>query len=107
KLVTADVDASVGGYCSGSTLPTIPVFTEADIPMVIPAANSNAIVGQGAFMINGTGAQQAEAAVKYADKTGADKVAAINDQTDYSKDLADTFIEDAEAQGLDVVHDGA
>lgn len=107
KLVTADVDASVGGYCSGSTLPTIPVFTEADIPMVIPAANSNAIVGQGAFMINGTGAQQAEAAVKYANETGANKVAAINDQTDYSKDLADTFIEDAEAEGLEVVHDGA
>lgn len=108
KLVTAGVDASVGGYCSGATLPTIPVFTDAGIPMVIPAANSNAIVGQGAFMINGTGAQQAEAAVKYATKLGVTKVAAINDQTDYSKDLADTFIADAEGAGsFEVVHDGA
>lgn len=107
KLVTAGVDASVGGYCSGATLPTIPVFAEADIPMVIPAANSNAIVGQGAYMINGTGAQQAEAAVTYAEKLGVSDVAAINDQTDYSKDLSDTFIGDATEAGLNVVHDGA
>lgn len=108
KLVTAGVAASVGGYCSGATLPTIPVFKDAGIPMVIPAANSNAIVGQGAFMINGTGTQQAEAAITFATQLGVTKVAAINDQTDYSKDLADTFIGDAEEAGsFEVVHDGA
>lgn len=107
KLVTAGVEASVGGYCSGSTLPTLPVFADADIPMVIPAANSNAIVGQGAFMINGTGAQQAEAAVTYANELGVTTVAAINDQTDYSKDLSDTFIADASDDGFEVVLDGA
>lgn len=108
KLVTAGVEASVGGYCSGATLPTIPVFKDAGIPMVIPAANSNAIVGQGAFMINGTGTQQAEAAITFATQLGVTKVAAINDQTDYSKDLADTFVGDAEEAGsFEVVHDGA
>ncbi len=100
--------ASVGGYCSGATLPTIPVFKDAGIPMVIPAANSNAIVGQGAFMINGTGAQQAEAGIKFATQLGVTKVATINDQTDYSKDLSDTFIADAEEAGtFEVVLDGA
>ncbi|MGO0576219.1 branched-chain amino acid ABC transporter substrate-binding protein [Ornithinimicrobium panacihumi] len=108
KLVTAGVRASVGGYCSGATLPTIPVFKDAKIPMVIPAANSNAIVGQGAFMINGTGAQQAEAGIKFATDLGVTKVATINDQTDYSKDLSDTFIADAEEAGnFEVVLDGA
>lgn len=108
KLVTAGVNASVGGYCSGATLPTIPVFKEAGIPMVIPAANSNAIVGQGAFMINGTGTQQAQAAITFATQLGVTRVAAINDQTDYSKDLADTFVADAEEAGsFEVVHDGA
>lgn len=108
KLVTAGVLASVGGYCSGATLPTIPVFKDAGIPMVIPAANSNAIVGQGAFMINGTGAQQAEAGIKFATELGVTKVATINDQTDYSKDLSDTFIADAEEAGtFEVVLDGA
>lgn len=108
KLVTAGVLASVGGYCSGATLPTIPVFQDAGIPMVIPAANSNAIVGQGAFMINGTGTQQAEAGITFATQLGVTKVAAINDQTDYSKDLADTFVADAEEAGdFEVVLNGA
>ncbi len=108
KLVTAGVLASVGGYCSGATLPTLPIFAEANIPMVIPAANSNALVGQGAFMINGTGAQQAEAALQFATQEGATKVAVLNDQTDYSKDLATSFIDDAKAAGSpEVVLDGA
>lgn len=105
KLVTAGVVASVGGYCSGATQPTLPIFGDADIPMVIPAANSNALVGKGAYMINGTGAQQAEAAMKFAQQQGATKVGVLNDQTDYSKDLADTFV--GGADGFDVVHDGA
>lgn len=108
KVVTAGVLASVGGYCSGATLPTLPIFAEANIPMVIPAANSNALVGQGAFMINGTGAQQAEAALKFAKQEGATRIAVLNDQTDYSKDLAVTFIGDAEEDGgVEIVLDGA
>ena len=105
KLVTAGVVASVGGYCSGATQPTLPIFADADIPMVIPAANSNALVGKGAYMINGTGTQQAEAALKFAQQQGAAKVGVLNDQTDYSKDLADTFV--ASADGFEIVHDGA
>lgn len=99
KLVSAGIVGSVGGYCSGATLPTLPIFATADIPMVIPAANSNAIVGQGAFMINGTGEQQAEAAVKYATKVGAESVAVFDDQTDYSRDLADSITAQAEEAG--------
>lgn len=101
KLVTAGVAASVGGYCSGATLPTLPVFADAEIPMVIPAANSNELVGQGAFMINGTGAQQAEAVVAYVQKIGAESVAIIDDNTDYSVDLA-TSVQD-QADGFEVV----
>ncbi|MBK0420749.1 branched-chain amino acid ABC transporter substrate-binding protein [Leucobacter sp. CSA2] len=99
KLVTAGVVASVGGYCSGATLPTLPIFKEASIPMVIPAANSNALVGQGAFLINGTGAQQAGATVKYAEKLGSKKVAVVDDNTDYSKDLAKSVQSQAKESG--------
>ena len=105
KLVTDGVVASVGGYCSGATLPTLPIFNEAKIPMVIPAANSNELVKQklpGVFLINGTGTQQAAAAVKYAQKSGAKTVAAINDATAYSKDLADSFAQQAKGAGLTV-----
>ena len=102
KLVTEGVIGSVGGYCSGATLPTLPVFGDANIPMVIPAANSNELVAQGlkhVFLINGTGTQQAAAAVKYATKIGAERVAALNDNTSYSKDLATSFVTQSEEAG--------
>lgn len=95
KLVSAGVEGSVGGYCSGATLPTLPVFKEAGISMVIPAANSTKLVGQGAFLINGTGTQQGKAAVAYAEKLGAKSVVLIDDNTDYSVDLANAFEEQA------------
>ncbi|SIN71741.1 branched-chain amino acid ABC transporter substrate-binding protein [Agromyces cerinus] len=106
KLVTDGIVASVGGYCSGATLPTLPIFDEAGIPMVIPAANSNELVDQGlpgVFLINGTGDQQAEAAVTYAKQIGATNVAVVDDATSYSADLAAAFTEQATAAGLDVV----
>ncbi|PPL19178.1 MULTISPECIES: branched-chain amino acid ABC transporter substrate-binding protein [Microterricola] len=109
KLVTAGIVASVGGYCSGATLPTLPIFNDAGIPMVIPAANSNKLVEaglDGVFLINGTGTQQAAATLKYALKSGATRVAVLNDNTDYSKDLASTFVEMAKADGtIEVVLD--
>ncbi len=104
KLVTNGIHASVGGYCSGATLPTLPIFDEAGIPMVIPAANSNELVQglPGVFLINGTGTQQAAAAVAYAEKTGATTVAAIDDATSYSADLAASFVQQATDAGLEV-----
>ena len=40
KLVSADVAAVVGGYCSGATLPTLKIYGDANVPFVIAAANS-------------------------------------------------------------------
>lgn len=90
KLVAAGITVSVGGYCSGATLPTLPVFDRAKIPMIIPAANSSELVAQKlkhVFMINGTGDQQAAAALKWLTKSGAKRVAVLNDNTSYSKDI--------------------
>jgi branched-chain amino acid transport system substrate-binding protein len=91
KLVTEGVDVSVGGYCSGATLPTLPIFGKANIPMIIPAANSQELVDQKlkhVFLINGTGSQQAVAAEKWIAKQGAKSVALMDDNTSYSKDIA-------------------
>ncbi|SNT28731.1 branched-chain amino acid transport system substrate-binding protein [Streptosporangium subroseum] len=91
KLVTEEVDLSVGGYCSGATLPTLPIFGKANIPMIIPAANSQELVDQKlkhVFLINGTGSQQAMAAEKWITKQGAKSVALMHDNTSYSKDIA-------------------
>lgn len=91
KLVTEGIDVSVGGYCSGATLPTLPIFGKAGIPMIIPAANSQELVDQKlkhVFLINGTGSQQAAAAEKWITKQGSRSVALMHDNTSYSKDIA-------------------
>ena len=90
KLVSSGVKISVGGYCSGATLPTLPIFQKAGIPMIIPAANSQDLVNQGlenVFLINGTGLQQSSAALEFMKKQGYATAALVDDNTSYSKDI--------------------
>ena len=90
KVVSAGAVVSVGGYCSGATLPTLPIFQKANIPMIIPAANSQELVKQGlanVFMINGTGKQQSTTALAFMKKSGFATVALVDDNTSYSKDI--------------------
>jgi len=90
KLVSSGVVVSVGGYCSGATLPQLPIFNKAGVPMIIPAANSQDLVKEGlenVFMINGTGLQQSTAALTFVKKQGYKAVALVDDNTSYSKDI--------------------
>ncbi len=90
KLVSSGVVISVGGYCSGATLPTLPIFEKGGVPMIIPAANSQDIVNEGlknVFMINGTGLQQSTAALDFIKKQGYKAIALVDDNTSYSKDI--------------------
>jgi branched-chain amino acid transport system substrate-binding protein len=92
KLISDEVTVSVGGYCSGATLPTLPIFNSAGIPMVIPAANSDDLVNQHlplVFLVNGTGTQQAQAAMQFIGKEGVKNVALMDDNTSYSVNIAD------------------
>ncbi|MEO6943625.1 MAG: branched-chain amino acid ABC transporter substrate-binding protein [Lacisediminihabitans sp.] len=102
KLVSSGVVVSVGGYCSGATLPTLPIFGAATIPMIIPAANSQDLVKQGlknVFLINGTGLQQSTAALKFIKKEGYKTVALVDDNTSYSVDIANETNKQIEADG--------
>ncbi|WP_219816975.1 branched-chain amino acid ABC transporter substrate-binding protein [Arthrobacter sp. GMC3] len=102
KAVSNGAVISVGGYCSGATLPTLPIFNKANIPMIIPAANSQELVNQklpNVFLINGTGVQQAAAAVKFMVKDGVKTVALVDDNTSYSKDIAAQTKKDLESDG--------
>jgi branched-chain amino acid transport system substrate-binding protein len=102
KAVSNGAVVSVGGYCSGATLPTLPIFNSAGIPMIIPAANSEDLVTQklpNVFLINGTGVQQAAAALKFMKKDGVASVALVDDNTSYSKDITAETKKDAEADG--------
>jgi branched-chain amino acid transport system substrate-binding protein len=90
KAVSSGAVVSVGGYCSGATLPTLPIFNKANLPMIIPAANSQDLVSQGlknVFLINGTGKQQSTAALEFMKKAGHATVALVDDNTSYSKDI--------------------
>lgn len=102
KLVSNGVVASVGGYCSGATLPTLPIFEKANIPMVIPAANSQDLVNQklkNVFLINGTGKQQSSAALAFIKKQKYATVALVDDNTSYSKDITTETNRQIEADG--------
>lgn len=102
KAVSNGVVISVGGYCSGATLPEIPIFQKANIPMIIPAANSQDLVNQGAknvFMINGTGKQQSTAALAFIKKQKFATVALVDDNTSYSKDINTETKSQIEADG--------
>ncbi len=102
KLVSSGVVVSVGGYCSGATLPQLPIFAKANVPMIIPAANSQDLVKQGlknVFLINGTGKQQSSAALKFMKKQGYKTVALVDDNTSYSKDITTETAAQIKADG--------
>jgi branched-chain amino acid transport system substrate-binding protein len=102
KLVSSGVVISVGGYCSGATLPTLPIFNKAGIPMIIPAANSQDLVKEGlknVFLINGTGLQQSTAALQFIKKQGYKSVALVDDNTSYSVDITTETKKQIEADG--------
>lgn len=92
KLVSMEVVAVVGGYCSGSTLPASGVFHNANIPMIVAAANSSELPAQGydtLFLINGLVPDQAKTGSDYFVDKSAKNIAIIHDNSAYAKDLAD------------------
>ena len=106
KLVSSDVAAIVGGYCSGATLPTLKIYGDAGLPFAIAAANSTKLidVNQGnAFMVNSTGYDQVNTAVELFTSKGAEKLAIIHQGDGYSEDLAKLTREKWAAEGKEVV----
>lgn len=107
KLVTAKINISVGGYCSGATLPTLTIFEKANIPMLIPAANSADLLKgslKNVFLINGTGIQQAQAAADFIKAEGSKAVALVDDNTSYSKDITTRAAENLKTAGVTVAN---
>jgi branched-chain amino acid transport system substrate-binding protein len=91
KLVSADIAALVGGYCSGATLPTLKIYGDANIPFVIAAANSTKLIDANmgnAFQINSTGFDQVNTAVELFKNKNINKIAVIHEGDGYSEDLA-------------------
>jgi len=106
KLVSADVVGVVGGYCSGATLPTLKIYGDAGLPVVIPAANSTKLIAANpgnALQINSTGFDQVTTAVSLFKEQGLKKLAIIHQGDGYSEDLARLTKEKWTAMGNEVV----
>ncbi|MBO0873905.1 MAG: branched-chain amino acid ABC transporter substrate-binding protein [Pseudonocardia sp.] len=107
KLVSDGINISVGGYCSSATLPTLSIFNKANIPMIIPAANSADLVAQklpNVFLLNGTGIQQAAAAANFIKSRDSKGVALLDDNTSYSTDITKRAAQDLQPLGINVVN---
>ena len=91
KLASSGIAAVVGGYCSGATIPTLKIFGDAKLPVVITAANSTKLIPANpgnAFMINSTGNDQVAAAMVVWKAKGVKSLAIVNEGDAYSQDLA-------------------
>lgn len=106
NLVAEDVTAVVGGYCSPATAPTLKIFGNAGIPVVIPVADSNKLIdanpGNG-FQINSTGIDQTITAVNFFKERKIKKLAIIHQKDSYSTDLATLTEKKWKGMGHEVV----
>lgn len=102
KLASSGVVGIVGGYCSGATVPTLKIYGDAKLPMIIPAANSTKLIPANpgnAFMINSTGNDQVAKAIEYFNAHNIKSIAIVNQGDAYSQDLADLTKKNWEAAG--------
>jgi branched-chain amino acid transport system substrate-binding protein len=107
KLAASGVVGVVGGYCSGATIPTLKIYGDAKIPLIIPAANSTKLIPENpgnAFMINSTGNDQVKKAIEYFNGKSVKSIAIINQGDAYSQDLADLTKKEWEAAGNTVTN---
>jgi branched-chain amino acid transport system substrate-binding protein len=101
-VVKKDVAAFVGGYCSSAVVPTLKIFHDAGIPMIIALANSTDLLKPGydsLFMICGTVIAEAEFAVDWMKKLGGTRLSVVHDGTSFPVTLADSTAEQARKTG--------
>jgi branched-chain amino acid transport system substrate-binding protein len=106
ELVSEDVMAVVGGYCSPATAPALKIYGDAGIPLVIPVADSSKLIGVNpgnGFQINSTGIDQAITAVNFFKEKKIRRLAIIHQKDSYSRDLAILTEKKWKAMGHEVV----
>lgn len=110
-LVDKGVVAVAGGYCSSAALPELRVFHGADLAYVMDASTNPELTEKGwndAFRTIGRDDEQGPFAAKFMKEVlHAKSVAVINDNTTYSKGLADNAVDALKKQGVDVVYNDA
>ncbi|MEU8228437.1 branched-chain amino acid ABC transporter substrate-binding protein [Actinoplanes sp. NPDC048967] len=92
-LVGKDIVASVGGYCSSATVPTLKIFRAAGVPMVVAQSNSTDLLApkyDNVFLICGTVTAEADFAVDWMKRLGGHRVAVVHDGTSFPVTLAES-----------------
>ncbi len=107
KLLSEDVSAVVGSYCSSATIPASEVLDEGPIPMITPASTNPKVTTRGLkymFRMCGIDEHQSQAAVTFMkDVLKAKTVYILDDKTTYSQHLAEFVAEAAKKAGIEVL----
>jgi len=106
RIVAEDVDFVVGGYCSGATIPALQQFYDANLIMLISAANSTDITAQGftqSFMINSPGTHALLTLIDLLNYVGAQNIALIHQGDAYTQNLSDLCEAGLPPAGFNVV----
>jgi len=105
RIISQNVDFVVGGYCSGATIPALQQYFDANLLMLVSAANSTRITEQGfnqTFMINSPGSHAVLTLGDLCNSLGVKNVALIHQGDDYTKNLSDLCEEGLPKVGIGI-----
>jgi branched-chain amino acid transport system substrate-binding protein len=107
KLVSEGVQFVVGHVCSGATKAALPVYQNANIPVISPSSTNPDLTLGGEhpnfFRTISHDLAQADLLVEFAtEKLGIKSAAVVHDKQDYGKALADAVKENLEKEGVSV-----
>ncbi len=106
KIISAEPDFVVGGYCSGATIPALQQFYDAGLIMLVSCANSTNITDlalEQTFMINSPGTHAVQTLSALLSSLGVTKVATIHQGDDYTKNLSDICEAQLPEAGFEIV----
>jgi branched-chain amino acid transport system substrate-binding protein len=105
QMVNEGIVLMAGHFCSGSSIPASSVYNEEGILQISPASTNPQLTEQGfdnVFRTCGRDDQQGFVAANYVvDNDIGSKVAVIHDKTAYGKGLADEFMKQLNARGVE------
>ena len=106
KIISKGVDFVIGGYASGAIIPTMQLFFDEDLLLLISCANSTNITKLGlnqSFMINSPGTHAVVTLAELLKSLESKKVALIHQGDDYTKNLADICQQELPKSGFEIV----
>ena len=105
KIIAKKPNFVVGGYASGATIPTLQLFYDQNLVMIVSAANSTKITELGlnqTFMVNSPGTHAVITLANLCKSLDTKKVALIHQGDDYSKNLSDLCQKALPESGMEI-----